>query len=123
MNVSRAPGAPCGSVFGLFFVLRQGIVGLKTQDHRAGVDRGVGGVDREVGRVTPGVTLDMTPGPTPGLTPGVRRLRSQPRSHQNATGYFAHSLIHRPNWLRRVLADPWLSPLKESTQDWLWLWL
>ena len=97
------------------------------RDHRAGVDRGVGRVDREGGHVTPGVTLGVTPGPTPGmtpgLTPGVRRLRSQPRSHQNGTGYFAHSLIHRPNWLRRVLADPRITPLKESTQDWLWLWL
>ena len=32
MNVSRAPGAPCGSVFGCFLVLMEGIVGFQAHD-------------------------------------------------------------------------------------------
>ena len=31
MNVSRAPGVPCGSVFGRFLVLRSSIVGLQAK--------------------------------------------------------------------------------------------
>ena len=32
MNVSRAPGAPCGSVFGRFLVLMECIVGFQAHD-------------------------------------------------------------------------------------------
>ena len=32
MNVSRAPGAPCGSVFGRFLVVMEWIVGFQAHD-------------------------------------------------------------------------------------------